>query len=351
VKKLTPTSTLRWLAVVAALLLVLLLPFRIPCTLKTVGKVQPRREWLVVRAQDGQISTHLWNHETATLERVTVTQMLRGDAAEFQFLPGVFGSAQVTEGDTIALLHSADLMQASAALQGSLVAARSPLLALSTGEKLPLIEEARHQIEQAAVMAQEKKRIAERLAELLAKHLVSYQDYELALTTQQAFEANLAIARSRLASLQSGAKKEEIAAMEAQILRLEKELAALQKKAEGYVVRSPITGTRIQHFASDTLLAIAETGSYVLTLPVRARDRSLLSGGEVVTIRAADGRISGSGPVVFINPMLELLNGEQVFWVVARLEHPTGLVSGLFVPTEIACKSVSKLAFLQRFME
>ena len=341
----------RWLAIAAVLMLVLLLPFRIPYTLKTIGKVQPRREWLVVRAEDGQISTHLWNHESATLERVTVTQMLRGDATEFQILPGVLGSAEVSEGDTIAILHSADLVQAIAALQGDLTTARSSLLALSTGEKLPMIEEARHQVDHAVVMAQEQKRVAERLAELHARQLISYQEYELALATQRALETNINIARSRLASLQSGAKKEEIAAMEAQIATLEKELAALQQKAEGYLLRSPLSGTRIQHFASDTLLAVAETGSYILTLPVRARDRTLLSGGEEVTIRASEGLISGSGPVVFINPMLELLNGEQIFWAVARLEQPTGLVPGLFIPCEIKCKSLSKWQYLQRFME
>ncbi|HOC25235.1 MAG TPA: hypothetical protein PKJ13_07985 [bacterium] len=349
--KLTPTSMVRWLVIAAALLLVLLLPFRIPYTIKTIAKVQPRREWLVVRAEDGQISTHLWNHQSATLERVTVTQMLRGDATEFQILPGVLGSAEVAEGDTIAILHSADLVQAIAALQGDLTAARGSLLALSTGEKLPMIEEAQHQIEHAVVMAQEQKRVAERLAELHARQLVPFQEYELALATQQAFEANIAVARSRLASIQTGAKKEEIAAMEAQIAALEKELAALQQKAEGYLLRSPLSGTRIQHFASDTLLAVAETGSCILTMPVRARDRSLLIGGEEVTIRASESRISGKGSVVFINPMLELLNGEQVFWVVARLEQPTGLISGLFVPCELKCKSLSKWQYLQRFME
>jgi len=351
VNKLTPTSAFRWLVIAAALLLVLLLPFRIPYTLKTIGKVQPRREWLVVRADDGQISTHLWNHESATAEKVTVTQLLRGDAAEFRILPGVLGSAQVAEGDTIAILHSADLVQAVAELEGALAAARNSLLVLSTGEKIAMIEEARHQVEHAVVLAQEQKRVAERLAELQARQLVSYQEYELALATQRAYEANIAMARSRLAVLQTGAKKEEIALMQARIASLEEELAALQQKSEGYLLRSPIAGTRIQHFASDTLMAVAETASYILTMPVRARERALISGGEEVTISASDGHLSGSGPIVFINPMLELLNGEQIFWVVARLENATGLIPGMFIPCKIRCESLSKLQYLQRFME
>jgi hypothetical protein len=342
---------LRWLAATAVLLLILLLPFRIPYSIKTLGKIQPRREWFVVRASDGQISTHLVNHEAGLVEKVTVTQMQRGDAAEFRLLPVLLHSDTVTEGDTVAILHSADLEQAITQVKGSLAAARAQLMVLSTGEKWPLVEEAQHRVEQAMLAAEEQGRVAERLSALYDRQLVSFQEYELALATQRVYEANINMAKSQLASMQSGAKKEASDLVLSQITSLEQEIVILQKKASGYVLRSPLSGIRIQYFSPDTFLAVAETSSYTLTMPIRAREHSILQGGESVCIQSANGAIRGIGHLFFINPMLELLNGEQIFWAVARIDESEGLFPGMFLPSEIKCKAISKFTYLHKFME
>jgi len=351
VNKLTPTSTIRWLVAAGVLLLGILLPFRIPYTIKTIGKIQPRREWLVIRGDDGQISTQLWNHGTGLAERMTVTQMLRGDAADFSLLPSVLNSQKVMAGDTIAVLRSADLAQSLASKEGQLAAAQASLQVLRTGEKRPLVEEAQHQLEQAVLQAGEQKRIVARLAALRSKQLVSDQEYEQAFAAQQTREAEIAIARSRLSSLQTGAKAEEIGLMQAQIRSLELEIAALRQKSANYFLCAPFSGQRLHHIASDTLLAVAETDSIILTMPVRARELAMLKGGEVVEVGNGDREVRGRGHLIFINPVLELLNGEQVFWAVARIDESEGLVPGMFLKSEIRGTPLSKYRFLQRFLE
>lgn len=349
--KLTPASMLYWLVSAGVLILLLLLPFRIPYTIKTIGKIQPHREWLVIRAADGQISTQLWNHESALVESMTVTQMLRGDAADFRLLADPRNSTQIAAGDTVGMLHSADMELSLISMESDLASAKASLLVLETGEKQPLIEEAQHQMEQSILLAQDHQRLLDRLTALHNNHLLSDQEFEQALASQKAHEAEIAIARSRLASLQTGAKHEEIALMKVGIHSLEREIAALRQKSAGWVLRSPLTGMRIHHFASDTLLAVAETDSFMLIMPLSSSELTVIEGNEVVELHSGDGEISGKGHLVFINPKLELLNRTQIFWAVARIEKSHGLVPGMFLESAIRCKALTKYRFLQRFLE
>ena len=350
-RKVTKTSLLRIVLFAAVLLLIVILPFRIPCTIKTIGQVHPVREWSVVLASDGQLSTYLWNNKSGLAEKVTVTQLQRGDAVNFQLHPAVLNAPAVSAGDTIALLDSPDLAQAMAVKKGQLASAVAALQVALSGEKAPLVEEARQQVEQALLEAEEQKKIADRLAHLHARNLVSIQEYELALAKQRVYASNIGMARARLASVETGVKPEEVHWIRAQIANLEEENRVLEKKAAGYVLLAPISGIRMQHYASDTLVTIAEGDSFIITMPVKATERALISLAGTVRIRSSDRMASAYGRVVSINPMLQLLNGEQVFWVVAKIEHSSGLVPGLFARCEISCPPLSKLQFLRRFLQ
>lgn len=346
-----PRVSLPALLLAATAVALISIPFRIPHTIKTIGKVQASREWLIIQADDGQISTQLLNHQTGAVERVTVTQMLRGDATAFEFKSRVFAGTRVTAGDTIAHLHSPELQYNIALLKGELAAEQAALRAAAAGEKPTLIEEAEQQVRQALLQAEEQQRLTDRLAELRSRQLASVQEHEVALAAQRSYEANAAAAKARLASLQSGVKSEELGLIRVRIKALEEQIAALQDKLAGYVLCSPINGLRVQHPASDTLLSVHEEGSYMLYLPVRVQDRAYVPAGGAVSVRSADPLVAAGGRIAAINPALHLLNGEQVLWITARLDSSTGLIPGMFVRCEIQGTPLTKMQYLQNFMQ
>ena len=346
-----PRVSLPLLLLAVAAIAVLIIPFRIPHTIKTIGKVQAGREWQIIQADDGQISTQLLNHQTGGVERVTVTQVLRGDATALEFLPRVFAGTRVAAGDTIARIHSPELQYTIALLKGELAAEQAALRAAAAGEKPTLIEEAEQQVRLALLQAEEQKRLTDRLAELRSRQLVSIQEHEVALAAQHTYEANAAAAKARLASLQSGVKAEELGLIRVRVKALEDQIAALQDKLAAYVLCSPLTGLRVQHPASDTLLSVHEEGPYMVYLPVKVQERAYVPSGGAVSIRSADGLVTAAGRIAAIYPALHLLNGEQVLWITARMDSSSGLIPGMFVRCEIEGAPLTKIQYMQKFMQ
>jgi hypothetical protein len=334
-----------------ALLLIVVLPFRIPYSIKTFGKVFPQREWLVIQDPAGRVTTKLFNHKLQMVEQVSITEVQRGDALQLQFAPSLLSHSQIQIGDTVATLQSPDLTQAIRQLEGQLAQARALKLVYATGEKESLVQEARQQIQQAHVQAEEQQRVAQRLQLLHEKELVSSQEYELGLAMQRIYEADIAMAQARLNSLQSGAKVEQLKLVQAQIDAISAELEGMRLKAAAYVLRSPIKGVCLHHFAADTLLSIAEEDSFIIAMPVKLKDRALVRTGQKMEIKAPTGGSVISAEIVYVNPLLERLGAEQTFWVIARTANAPSLLPGLFVTCEIECDPLSKLRFMQRLFD
>jgi multidrug efflux pump subunit AcrA (membrane-fusion protein) len=334
-----------------ALLLIGLLPFRIPYHINTFGKVSPQREWLVIQDPAGRITTRLFNHKLQMAEQVSITEVQRGDALQFQLAPTMLSKSQINAGDTVATLQSPDLIQAIMQLQGQLSQARALRLVYASSEKEPLLQEARQQIQRAHVQVEEQRRVVNRLKQLHEKELVSGQEYELALAMQRIYESDMAMAQARLNSLQSGAKAEQLDLVQAQIDAISQELQAMQLKAAAYVLRSPITGSCLHHVNADTLFSVAEADSFVITMMVKMKDRALVRVGQKVDIKLPAGDPAVFAEIVFVNPMLERLGTEQAFWVIARTPNVANVLPGLLVTCEIQCDPLTKLRFLQRIFD
>ncbi|MBN2355408.1 hypothetical protein JXO59_04805, partial [candidate division KSB1 bacterium] len=86
------------------LLLLIGVPFRIPCSISTTGKILPGREYLIVRRPDGGITTQLVNHAVSVTELAGVIQPQRGDAQQLKISERVISSEGIAYGDTLALI-------------------------------------------------------------------------------------------------------------------------------------------------------------------------------------------------------------------------------------------------------
>ncbi|MBN2356090.1 hypothetical protein JXO59_08250, partial [candidate division KSB1 bacterium] len=234
-------------------------------------------------------------------------------------------------------------------LQGQLDQAEASLRYYATGEKASLLSEAERQIEGARIQAQEQRRVVERLRDLMEKSLVAKQEYELALAAQRVFEVNVAIAETRLASLQTGAKPEQLALLRSQIAAIEREIETLEKKAANFVLTSPIAGVRLPQVGSDTLLTIASQDTFIVAMLVKYDDRLMLKKGLGIEVTGPAGETMAA-TIDQIYQVGGHLDGEQLFYVSAKMPPASWLFPGLYARCRIRCQHLSKGQFLKRLL-
>ncbi len=349
-KKIISTRYLAYSLIGLTAILLIVVPFRIPYSISTTGKLLSDREWMIVRLTDGSISSQLINHGLNITEEIKVIQAQRGDAMIFRMNPRALQSEQVNIGDSMAAVISPELEQNIIQLRGQLAQARSSLRVSASGEKPALIAEAQELVRQTQIQVEEQERVVNRLKELLDKNLVSSQEYERAYANLGVLKVSTAIAEARLSALRTGAKSEQMAYMQSQITALEKEMDAISHKAAGYVLRSPIRGVRLQASSMDTLLTVVAQDSFFVAMLAPWHDRTALRKGLTVELKSADGVNVAFARIARIDQTSQYLNNEPLFWITAAVQSASWLESGALVNCTIRCQPMTKRQMIQRFL-
>jgi hypothetical protein len=334
---------------IAAIGIFFLSPINLPYTVRTPGKLLLKREWTLCRTTDGGVIATFKDHLSGALESRAVTQFERGDAIEFHLHHRIVPDARISEGDTVGIIFSHILDLQFAQLRGDLLTSKKTLEFYKTGEKDAIIIEARNRIAHARFQAEEQRRIVERQKKLYDRLFISQQAYETAENTLKLYENNVSIAESQLQSVMTGAKNEQIAVEEARIRALENAVGSLEKRADCFILKSPFSGTVFQLSDGDTLVTIGDTSTYLVSLPIRLKDRDYISPDQdiVLTIRGINSPIHGK--LMHIGTMASVLNGEQVLPATAIITNDTDkLFPGLIASVSILCSHVSPSEYFRR---
>ena len=262
----------------------LFLPIRIPYTMHAPGKIQPWKEWVLVRSDDGILSATIMNHQLDFAESCGNTQTDRGDQASFRFHPAVMTRESVSAGDTIGFVYSYDVEFEWAQLKGELRTEMATLALYEAGEKESLVREARLKFDYAKKQVEQQRREIARLHSLAEKSMIPEAEMEREQTELQLFEIQANTAEAALNSVQTGYKKEQIDVTRARIQSLREEIYVMEKRMRYSTILTPIDGRVFRTAGSDTLAVIQDTTRYVLVLPVKWKDRKLLLPNQKVTI-------------------------------------------------------------------
>lgn len=128
------------------------------------------------------------------------------------------------------------------ATEGQLEEAKSQLLLLQAGAKPEEIEKAETAVRTAQTSIAWSKPRAERYAELYRQKMISPQEYENALRQRDMDIQALAEAEANLTVVKSGARKEQIDAMQAQIKSLEALVDNYKVDLEHTTITAPVGG-------------------------------------------------------------------------------------------------------------
>ena len=269
-------SSIFWIGIFI-LIVVVLLPVKIPYTINPPGKILPVREWIVIKGSDGRLITQLKNNQCGTIDNYSVSQFERGDAVQFKLKSNIVSGAYVSANDTIAAIYSNEIERQYTQLQGELGVAMASLEVSRTGEKVSVINEERNLLEYRKEQMEESKKQFERTEVLFSKNLVSQEDYEIAKSTNELNKINVKISETHLQSLITGSKPEQLDYIRAEISSLKNQIRILQKRFENYTLISPVNGIVNQIYSGDTILVISDTSAYVIISPVKWKERNYIA--------------------------------------------------------------------------
>lgn len=323
------------------------LPIRIPNGLEVSGRVLPVQAWLLTRDPNGHLVATLHSHRAGAVVAYTAANVERGDLVDLSVDPALLQRGHVAAGDTVGVLLSGEGVYALAQLAGQLLTAEATVRLYETGEKAPLIEEARQRLLRLEEEHTRQAKAVARQQELHARALIPDEELELGTSTLRQMALAVAEAQAHLEAVQTGARPEQVALARAQVQALRDEMQALRQRLARNTFVAPISGPILHTASPDTLLTVADTSGYVVVLPVRWEDRARVAVGQEVRIHTDAGTVSAR--IVHRDPAARLF-GESA-WLLVTAEvvgSPGGLLTpGLRVRCTVPAAPLSPLAWVR----
>jgi len=291
---------------------ILLYDYQNSTELTVFAEISPRSEWIMARGRNDQIISSVMNNQTGVLTDMKILQFDRGETMSLRFSKTFENSKQVSAGDTIAQLTSSDLNEQIISIENELSIAKATLAAGITGEKEAVINELLKSKEANSYKLQTQKKIKERNEVLHSQKLISDNEYELSLQEYKQLEFNGLILDAKIESVTTGDKPEMISLFQTKIKSFERSLEVLKSRKLGMVIVSPISGTVIPSFNSDTLLSVMDVEQIILKVPLKLSEVSFFREGDSVTVVFTDTKIEKLGKISSLAQTVKMFGTEPV---------------------------------------
>jgi hypothetical protein len=333
----------------AALFIILLvLPIKINNPINSEAKIIPAREWILQKSEDGSIRISDIDHRKNMVQTVSAYQVERGDFIEFKMHEALTDLDQISKNDTIGIIHSVLTEREIANLNRDLATAESFLQMSKTGEKESVIEMARESVNQASIQLENQNKIVERKEKLFKNNLISEEDYEINKNLSNLYERQLLEAQANLLNLQTGAKPEEIALYENEVVTTKMEINRIQDLMEKFILRSPMDGFLYKVFSTDTLLIIGDTLS-VAIIPIRSDDITQIRIGQIFSINLDlyETGFNPKGKIIGINKMTEYMDQRATILVTGLISKP---IKNLPINAILGCSIETESVILRDYI-
>ncbi len=323
---------------------------KFPNSLSTFSETFPSEKWIIFRGTDGQLTSSLINYKTGLTTNFSVTQFQRGESMVFSLSPKLLINTKILSGDTIGYFSSSYVDEKIAEIMGNYNVAKAEYIANKAGEKKPIVEEYIKRIELANILYEQEKNICSRKEQLYQKGFSSLEDYQTELAKLKQLETEIEINKNVLASKSTGVKPESLDLLEAQIESYQTNLNVLKKRADNFVIKSPICGVINRVFSQDTILSIINMEKVIINFPLKIANASEIKEGEIVNIKLKNIDNIIKGKVLSISKEVKMLHYEQVLYAAVLVDNSNGLIlSGMVSEGAIILKPANALQICKSF--
>jgi len=287
------------------------------------ARVEAVAEYRVSHAGDGRVRWTLLDGEVPGGPAVVADGLIqgeRGDPVQVRRAPGLVAGTLVGAGDLVAAMTSSRLAadaEVVAAERDALLAERALLDAGGRSDNVATRQQA-VDVAEAALALQDAQ--VDHVAELVDRGAEGAWSLEEARRKRDVQQAEVDLARARLAEARKLPRSEEQQRIDARLREIDARLAAAQARQQGQELRSPIAGV-VGTPAGDVLVSVIGDEGAVLQVAVDEAARGQVRVGDRVDfVPTADGLAGAQGVVLDIGDTATSLGGRPVVWAVARLD-------------------------------
>ncbi|MEZ5196034.1 MAG: hypothetical protein R2764_06430 [Bacteroidales bacterium] len=330
-------------------LFVLFLPIKVHYSFKATALVYPTKEWFLKRGQDDSFVSELRNIETSAVSKIKSYKFERGDIAEVQMREGLTSNDYITAGDTIAYIHSYEIENDLVQLRSEKEVELAALRANMVGEKQQFIDQAMEEIEYAKQQLALESNNFDRQKKLYKDSVISQAEFELYENSYKLAEINVQLANSKLQTIESGSKKEEIDYILEKVNAYDREIETLETLKSQYYITSPINGIVSYKNEIDGIITILDTSRFILKIPIKVHNIQFLDriSGIRFSIPGLSEEIQAS--YIDIDENVSLLSNQQLMVAKAFINARfTKIYPGMAVHCEVICDEITIFEFLKR---
>ena len=345
-----------FLVVLILLLLILKVPYKIqgPC------RLLPQHEWFITQIEPDKFSVKLVLNDSNKVRNITLLQFDRQDFVKFSLASGISSGKKIKRNELVGRLESSDNLLQIANLTGELNKAQANLKFLNSGEKYSIQQEAIQNLEYAKKELHLFEPQIERSRKLLEQNLISRQEWEIVDAQYKLLNLKVFVEESRAEITKTGDKTEALEVAEAEVLKLEKQIAVFQEKLGFETIRSPIDGIVTDPVQPNTLCQITKMDTMIAQIPVPSRQIKYLKIGQQANIRNFENNIFLTGKINAIGNNARLINNNPMYIVTCVVENKSNLLlPGMTGFIKIYCEKISiwqrltktlKIYFATRFI-
>ena len=310
----------RWPILLVACLLIACGFISWPSSIKAPCYLAPQMEWSLRQTEPDKVVASLENHLIGQLEQMQLIYIDRSDYVNLALYKKIQPCVTIRAGETIALLTSFNDSMNLANLQGQLDLANRQLSALMSGEKEAVLQEA----EQSLAYAQAELRAClpqmNRKKELYEKNLIGLEELELAEAEFNLKQINVNLYKARLDVAQTGEKNTLRDVSEAEIRRLDQQIALIENKIGRCRITCPISGIVSMPPSTDYLCLVQHRDTLLAKIALPGNQIGVIDTSQLVSVWI-DGPVSGisEAKIIHMGTSQQVINGTPVFWITAAM--------------------------------
>lgn len=308
-----------WILLLAVAAVINWIPISVSADISISGKIYPAKQWVLFAGTNGQIM-HTQIDMVAGVSHVYETrEFSRGDDVRFEINPEILRKTLIQKGDTIGKIFSNETHMILNQMRKELQVKRALLASNQTGDKLALVELAKSRLQYAEIDAENQKKEYFRQQQLYKQEVIPEQDFEDQERLLKLSEAEVEIRRAELQTAITGEKPEIINMVEAEIEKIETQIADLEDKLGMQTIISPITGIFQNSYSADTLMIIESMDELIIKMPVNLKERRRVFNGQNVVSTVLGQKQPFRSEVVHISNHINSTGGQQTFIVTAAI--------------------------------
>ncbi len=329
------------------IMLVLLIPVKLPYSVKTLAVSYPLQEWSLIKNSEGNLMSNYQDHRKGTLETFGITEFQRGDVVTFSLIKGLRDRMFINQGDTIGTYNSNEERRKFIELSGQLGIYEAELEFWTTGQKPEDVDEAMHLLKLAKQELKTERKLMDRSRLLHRDSVISDQEFEIAENKLRVKEINLDIAEARYRSVTTGEKPEQEMLLRAKIAATSDQLMQVKERLESLVLRSPINGIIVNRHrgSSNHIISIADTAGTIGLCALKANQMEWVKVGQEAFTKYRGKTIKGT--VIGIDNTMQIIDGRSAFYVRVAFP-PSGIPPGALLNVDIFVEDMRFFSYIGR---